>query len=240
MITLLGPPRKSCRRAIHRLDPARVPQPRSRPRRKARPLFRVPSRTRPLTLERNRRYRAQRPNGSRPRTSHARARLTRAATSPGSTGRRFHNGTPCSAMKQSERGFGPISTILPARLKLAISLQCSWSPMGWMDLNEYALIEGAAKDRLLDLLQAVVPRRVKAAGAPTSTLATVLSVSSALRVQPRAIDRCTDYLGDRVLHERQRRQGAIDPAGYPTGQCDGRSRPPPGGLRTGSSSRGRN
>jgi len=176
----------------------------------------------------------------RQRTSHARARLTRAATSPGSTGRRFHNGTPCSAMKQSERGFGPISTILPARLKLAISLQCSWSPMGWMDLNEYALIEGAAKDRLLDLLQAVVPRRVKAAGAPTSTLATVLSVSSALRVQPRAIDRCTDYLGDRVLHERQRREGAIDPAGYPTGQCDGRSRPPPGGLRTGSSSRGRN
>src|SRR5213594_2481739 len=184
MITLLGPPRKSCRRAIHRLDPARVPQPRSRPRRKARPLFRVPSRTRPPTLERNRRYRAQRPNGSptadEPRTSSPDAR----SHIVGSTGRRFHNGTPCSAMKQSDRGFGPISTILPARLKLAISLQCSWSPMGWMDLNEYALIEGAAKDRLLDLLQAVVPRRVKAAGAPTSTLATVLSVSSALRVRP--------------------------------------------------------
>ena len=74
--------------------------------------------------------------------------------------------------------------------------------MGWMDLSEYVLIEGAARDRQGDLLQAVVPRRVKAAGAPTSTLATVLYVASALRVQPRAIDRYTDYLGDRVLHER--------------------------------------
>jgi len=74
--------------------------------------------------------------------------------------------------------------------------------MGWMDLSEYVLIEGAARDRLLDLLQAVVPRRVKAAGAPTSTLATVLDVASALRVQPRAIDRYNDYLGDRVLHQR--------------------------------------
>ena len=71
--------------------------------------------------------------------------------------------------------------------------------MGWMDLSEYVLIEGAARDRLLDLLQAVVPRRVKGAGAPTST---VLHVASALQVQPRAIDRYTDYLGDRVLHER--------------------------------------
>ena len=215
MITLLGPPRKSCRRAIHRLDPARVPQPRSRPRRKARPLFRVPSRTDARTKQTISGTTPEWiPTADEPRTSSPDARRHIA----GIHGRRFHNGTPCSAMKQSERGFGPISTILPARLKLAISLQCSWSPMGWMDLNEYALIEGAAKDRLLDLLQAVVPRRVKAAGAPTSTLATVLSVSSALRVQPRAIDRCTDYLGDRVLHERQRRQGAIDPAGYPTGE----------------------
>ena len=75
--------------------------------------------------------------------------------------------------------------------------------MGWMDLSEYALIEGAARDRVVDLLQAAVPRRVKAAGAPTSTLARVLYVASALRVQPRA----TDYLGDRVLHQRSRREG---------------------------------
>ena len=54
--------------------------------------------------------------------------------------------------------------------------------MGWMDLSEYVLIEGAARDRLLDLLPAVVPRRVNAAGAPMSTLATVLYVASALRV----------------------------------------------------------
>jgi hypothetical protein len=74
--------------------------------------------------------------------------------------------------------------------------------MGWMDLSEYVLIEGAARDRLLDLRQVVVPRQVKAAGAPTSTLATVLYVASALRVQPRAIDRHNDYLGDRVMHKR--------------------------------------
>ncbi len=74
--------------------------------------------------------------------------------------------------------------------------------MGWMDLSEYVLIEGAARDRLGDLLQAVVPRRVKAAGAPTSTLATALYVTSALRAQPRAIDRHIDYFGDRVLHQR--------------------------------------
>ena len=73
--------------------------------------------------------------------------------------------------------------------------------MGWMDLSEYVLIEGAARDRLSDLLQTVVPRRAKAAGAPMSTLATVLYVASALRAQPRVIDRYIDYFGDRVLHQ---------------------------------------
>ena len=100
--------------------------------------------------------------------------------------------------------------------------------MGWMDMSEYVLIEGAARDRRGDLLQAVVPRRVKAAGATTSTLATVLYVAPALRAQPRAIDRYIDYFGDRcavpTLAERGR---AIDPAGCPSGQRCGRSRPSP-------------
>jgi len=54
-----------------------------------------------------------------PRTSSP----ARAVTSSGSTGR-FHNGTPCSAMKQSDRVFGPIST--PAcTVELVISLHDS-------------------------------------------------------------------------------------------------------------------
>ncbi|PYN76212.1 MAG: hypothetical protein DMD96_26160 [Candidatus Rokuibacteriota bacterium] len=68
-----------------------------------------------------------------------------------------------------------------------------------MDLSEYVLIEGAARDRLADLLQAAAPRQVKA---PTPTLATMLYVASALRARPRDIDRYIDYFGDRVLHQR--------------------------------------
>jgi len=47
--------------------------------------------------------------------------------------------------------------------------------MGWMDLNEYVLIE-------------------------ESTLATVLYMASVLRARPRSIDGYIDYFGDRVLH----------------------------------------
>ena len=74
--------------------------------------------------------------------------------------------------------------------------------MGWMDLSEYVVIEGAARDRLLDLLPAVVPQTSELGGSSDVDAPTVLYVASALRVQPRAIDRYTDYLGDRVLHER--------------------------------------
>ena len=106
-------------------------------------------------------------------------------------------------MKQSDRVFGPIFDDPACTVEVGdLFALFLVSSMGWMDLSEYVLIEGAARDRLLDLLPAVVPRRVNAAGAPMSTLATALYVASALRVQPRAIDRYTDYLGDRVLHER--------------------------------------
>lgn len=62
-----------------------------------------------------------------------------------------------------------------------------------MDLSEYVLIEGAARDRLLDLLPAVVPRRVNGGGSDVDARDGPPRGVRA-RVQPRAIDR--------VLHER--------------------------------------
>lgn len=70
--------------------------------------------------------------------------------------------------------------------------------MGWMDLSEYRLIEEAVRDRVGDLRRAAVWRGMKAEEDPTSTLATILYVASALRARPRAIDRYIDYFGDQV------------------------------------------
>ena len=68
-----------------------------------------------------------------------------------------------------------------------------------MDLSEYVLIEGAARDRLLDLLPAVVPLRVNAAGAPMSTLATALHVASAPgSSHVPSIGSCTNDSGERA------------------------------------------
>jgi hypothetical protein len=68
--------------------------------------------------------------------------------------------------------------------------------MGWMDLSDYALIEGAVVDRLDDL------RRARGAARdgddPISAVARALYVAAALRARPRAIDRYIDYFGDCV------------------------------------------
>ena len=79
--------------------------------------------------------------------------------------------------------------------------------MGWMDLSEYVLIEGAARDRLLDLLPAVVPRRVNSAGAPMSTLRRSSTwrprsgsshVPSIVTPTTSAIGSCTNDSGERA------------------------------------------
>ncbi|OLD78683.1 MAG: hypothetical protein AUG87_00780 [Candidatus Rokubacteria bacterium 13_1_20CM_4_70_14] len=70
--------------------------------------------------------------------------------------------------------------------------------MGWMDLSEYVLIEGAVRDRLRDLRRTIERRGLRAAEARMSTLATVLYVASVLRARPRAIDGYIDYFGDVV------------------------------------------
>ena len=69
-----------------------------------------------------------------------------------------------------------------------------------MDWSEYLQIMGAADDRLEDLRrvgQVAEPRE-----APMSTLAKLLFLASALRAQPRAIDRYIDYFGDRLPQRR--------------------------------------
>lgn len=71
--------------------------------------------------------------------------------------------------------------------------------MSWMELREYSVIGAAARDRLGVLRRAAARRGMKAVEAPTSMLATVLSAASALRSQPRAIDRYIDYFGDQAF-----------------------------------------
>jgi hypothetical protein len=72
--------------------------------------------------------------------------------------------------------------------------------MGWMDLSEYVLIEGAARDRLRDLRG--VRRGTPPTATPMSALAKLLYAASALRIRPRAIDRYIDYFGDRAPSQR--------------------------------------
>ena len=74
--------------------------------------------------------------------------------------------------------------------------------MSWMDLNEYVLIEGVARDRLDDFRRASARRGVNMKKAPMSTIERMLYVASVLRALPRAIDRYIDYFGDRVLQQR--------------------------------------
>jgi hypothetical protein len=69
-----------------------------------------------------------------------------------------------------------------------------------MDLSEYLLIVGAARDRLLDL-QPIRPGKERPE-APMSTLARLFYIASSLRARPRAIDRYIDYFGDRLPQQR--------------------------------------
>ena len=72
--------------------------------------------------------------------------------------------------------------------------------MGWMDLSEYVLIDGAVSDRLGDLRRA--RRGTLPAEAPISVFAKILYIASARRARPRAIDRYIDYFGDGVRPQR--------------------------------------
>jgi hypothetical protein len=83
-----------------------------------------------------------------------------------------------------------------ARSELVVSLHRFDAVMGWMNLNDYALIEGAVVDRLDELRRA---RRAAGDGDdPASAVARALYVAAALRARPRAIDRYIDYFGDCV------------------------------------------
>jgi hypothetical protein len=79
--------------------------------------------------------------------------------------------------------------------------------MGWMDLSEYVLIEGAARDRLLDLLPAVVSATSELGGssdvdAPTSSTWRPRSgsshVPSIVTPTTSAIGSCTNDSGERA------------------------------------------
>jgi hypothetical protein len=67
--------------------------------------------------------------------------------------------------------------------------------MGWMNLSDYELIEGAVVDRLDELRHA---RRAARDDEAISAVARALYVAAALRARPRAIDRYIDYFGDCV------------------------------------------
>jgi hypothetical protein len=84
--------------------------------------------------------------------------------------------------------------------ELVVSLHRFGDVMGWMDLSDYALIEGAVVDRLDELRRArgVVPD----GDDPTPAMARALYIAAALRARPRAIDRYIDYFGDCVPGQR--------------------------------------
>jgi hypothetical protein len=81
-----------------------------------------------------------------------------------------------------------------------VSLHRFADVMGWMNLSDYALIEGAVVDRLDELRRA--RQAARDGDEPISAVARTLYVAAALRARPRAIDRYIDYFGDCVPGQR--------------------------------------